>query len=84
MNTFISVVNGVRVLVRGISNSTGASDANKIISTDSNGRIDASFLSSLSVSSIYFTSETDGYSFNTANSLFTQDETDGYTIKVVI
>lgn len=43
-NRFITIVNGVRRLVTAISTSAGAGDANKIIATGSNGRIDNSLM----------------------------------------
>ena len=43
-NKFVTIINGIRTLVTAISASTGASDANKIISTGSSGTIDPSFM----------------------------------------
>jgi hypothetical protein len=43
-NKFLTLINGVERLVQAIVASTGASDANKLISTGANGRIDNSFM----------------------------------------
>jgi hypothetical protein len=44
MNKFISLVNGQKKLITAISASTGLVDAEKIISTRNDGKIDDSFL----------------------------------------
>lgn len=41
---FITIVSGIKKLVSAITASTGVSDANKILATDSTGKIDPSFL----------------------------------------
>lgn len=43
-NVFLTIANGVRTLVTAISSSSGASDANKILMTNSSGDLDSSFL----------------------------------------
>lgn len=43
-NVFLGLVNNVKTFVAAITQSTGATDANKIISTDSTGRIHVSFM----------------------------------------
>lgn len=43
-NKFLTLVNNVRTLVTAISTSLGAGDANKIIATGADGRLDSSFL----------------------------------------
>lgn len=43
-NKFLTLVNGVRQLVTAISASAGAGDASKIISTNSSGKLDNTFL----------------------------------------
>lgn len=43
-NRFLTIKNGLRQLVIAISQSVGAADANKIISTGSDGKIHSSFL----------------------------------------
>lgn len=43
-NRFLTIVGGVRRLVTAISSSSGVSDANKVIATDSTGRIDSSLM----------------------------------------
>lgn len=43
-NKFITIVSGLRTLVTAISSSAGVSDANKIIATDSSGRIDSTLM----------------------------------------
>jgi hypothetical protein len=45
-NRFVTIKNGIRTLVTAIAQSTGATDANKVISTNSAGKLDASFLPS--------------------------------------
>jgi hypothetical protein len=80
---FLTIVNGVKTLVSAITSTNGVNDANKVISTNSSGKIDATFLSNITYNTIYFEDATDGYSFNTTNSLYLQDEADGYTFKVI-
>lgn len=45
-NQFLTVLNGIKTLVTAVSASTGSSDGNKIISTDSSGKLDSTFLPS--------------------------------------
>lgn len=45
-NKFLTIINGARRLVSAIAQSMGAADANKIISTNSAGKLDVSFLPS--------------------------------------
>ena len=64
---FLTLVNGIKTLVSAITSSAGAGDANKIIATDSNGKIDASFLTGVDdQTEEYVTSEdlTDGMYVN--------------------
>jgi hypothetical protein len=42
--TFLTLINNVRTLVQAITSSAGASDANKIIATNANGRLDESLM----------------------------------------
>jgi hypothetical protein len=43
-NKFLGLVNGVRTWFTAITTSTGVSDANKILATDANGKLDSSFM----------------------------------------
>lgn len=43
-NKFLTVTNGIPTLTQAITSSTGASDGNKSISTDSSGKLHSSFL----------------------------------------
>lgn len=43
-NRFLTLINNVRTLVEAITTSAGAGDANKIVATGSNGRLDESLL----------------------------------------
>jgi hypothetical protein len=43
-NRFLTLVSGIRTLVTAISTSAGAGDANKIVATSSDGRLDASLM----------------------------------------
>jgi len=45
-NRFLTIKNGLRTLATAIAQSTGATDASKVISTNSAGKLDASFLPS--------------------------------------
>lgn len=43
-NRFLTLLNGVQQLVTAIATSSGATDANRIVATGSNGRLDASLM----------------------------------------
>lgn len=43
-NKFLTVLNGIKTLVTGITTSAGVGDANKLISTNSSGKIDTTLL----------------------------------------
>lgn len=52
-NKFITVLNGIKTLVTGISTSAGVGDANKLIATNSTGKLDTTLLpAGLGVSTI--------------------------------
>ncbi len=43
-NNFLTVVNGIKQLVTAITSSTGVNDANKIVMTDSGGKLNSSLI----------------------------------------
>lgn len=43
-NRFMTIVNGIKTMVTAISSSAGSADANKIVATGSNGRLDMSMM----------------------------------------
>lgn len=43
-NRFLTVINGIRTLVTGVSTSAGVTDANKLVATNSSGKLDSTLM----------------------------------------